>query len=90
MISEACEEMVADCEAAIVAHKDFLHARQQAGEPISSAMRQKAVLISFRSINGINAETTATRWHNLKYLHNHGTLALLSKVLDDMQKGVVQ
>ena len=44
-------------------------------------MRQKAVLISFRSINGINAETTATRWHNLKYLHNH-----LNNVETDLNK----
>ena len=41
------------------------------GEPISSAARQKAILINFRGISGINAETTTTRWHNLRFLHQH-------------------
>lgn len=71
MLVEACEELIKLCEVAIVEHKEFLHAKHQAGEPISSAMRQKAVLVTFRGISGINAETTATRWHNLRHLHQH-------------------
>jgi chromodomain-helicase-DNA-binding protein 1 len=68
---EACDELIQICENAITQHKEEMKARQAAGETITSAMRQKAVLVSFRNISSINAETTAYRWTELAVVDQH-------------------
>jgi chromodomain-helicase-DNA-binding protein 1 len=67
----ACDELIRICEAAIARHKEDMKNKQAAGETITSAMRQKAVLVSFRDISSINAETTAYRWHELAVVDQH-------------------
>ena len=71
MLVEACKDLVKKSEEAIHEHKSNLARMQSDGVVISSAARQKAILVNFRGISGINAETTATRWHNLRYLYQH-------------------
>lgn len=71
VLVEACKDLVKQCEDKILETKNQLAEMARNGEPISSAARQKAILINFRGISGINAETTTTRWHNLRFLHQH-------------------
>lgn len=44
---------------------------QERGETISSSLRQKAILFTFRGIQGINAETVVARHYELKALVEH-------------------
>ena len=67
----ACDELIRICEAAIARHREDMKNKQANGETITSAMRQKAVLVSFRDISSINAETTAYRWHELAIVDQH-------------------
>jgi chromodomain-helicase-DNA-binding protein 1 len=52
-------------------HKNHIRELQEAGEPISSSLRQKAILFSFRNVNGINAETVIARHYELKAVVEH-------------------
>lgn len=65
------DEMIRKCWEAIDEHKQFLKAKAKAGEAITSALRQKAVLVDYKGVSSINAETLATRHINLRVLDHH-------------------
>ena len=45
--------------------------RQQSGEVLTNAQKSKAVLISFRGVGNINAETVLSRNRDLRILYDH-------------------
>lgn len=71
MVTQTCDEMIAQAEQCIWAHKEDIRTRQAAGETITSSMRQKAVLLTFRTVANINAETLVSRHYELKALIEH-------------------
>lgn len=71
MLCSVADEIIAEAEAAVQRHKEDLKARSMAGDTITSAMRQKAVLMSYRNVTSLNAETTAYRHTSLRVLHQH-------------------
>ncbi|KAL7419150.1 ATP-dependent DNA helicase Hrp3 [Cryptotrichosporon argae] len=71
VIIQTCDEIVQQAEEAVAAHKAELQGMQNRGEPISSSLRQKAVLYTFRAVTGINAETVAARHYELKAVVEH-------------------
>jgi chromodomain-helicase-DNA-binding protein 1 len=71
LITQTCEEIIAQAEAAIKLHKDHLKDLQDRGETISSSLRQKAVLFTYKTVAGLNAETIVARHYELKALVEH-------------------
>lgn len=71
MLMKLQDELIRNCWSAIDSHKQFLKAKAKSGEPITSALRQKAVLVDFHGVAGINAETLASRHMNLRVLDIH-------------------
>ncbi|SPO43260.1 probable CHD1 - transcriptional regulator [Moesziomyces antarcticus] len=68
VLYQISDELVKTCEDAVAEHNAFMKGKQERGEEISSALRQKAVLISCRGITGINAETVLIRHYDLRLL----------------------
>ncbi|EIW67175.1 hypothetical protein TREMEDRAFT_69728 [Tremella mesenterica DSM 1558] len=71
IIIQTCEDVVSEAEAAVAKHKAHLRSLQDRGEPISSSLRQKAVLFSYNSVSSINAETVVARYYELKAVVEH-------------------
>lgn len=67
VLLQVSDDLIEVCEKAIQDHKDFIKGRIERGEEIAS-LRQKAVLVDFRGIKGLNAETIAHRHHGLRLL----------------------
>ena len=78
VVLEACDELLQLGVQAINAHKEELKRKSDAGETITSNMRQKAVLIEFRAITNINAETVVSRHFDLRAVQE--TLATVQDV----------
>ncbi len=68
VLYQISDELVKTCEDAVAEHNAFMKGKQERGEEISSALRQKAVLVSCRGITGINAETVLIRHYELRLL----------------------
>ncbi|KAF8303411.1 hypothetical protein DL93DRAFT_2173004 [Clavulina sp. PMI_390] len=66
-IIETCDEIIETCEDALKEHRD---ARQRAATDGSTGPKSKAVLVSFRNVSGINAETVVSRFYELRILYN--------------------
>uniref|UniRef100_V5ETJ6 Chromatin remodelling complex ATPase chain n=1 Tax=Kalmanozyma brasiliensis (strain GHG001) TaxID=1365824 RepID=V5ETJ6_KALBG len=77
VLYQISDELVKTCEDAVAEHQAFMKGKQERGEEISSALRQKAVLVSCRGITGINAETVLIRHYDLR---------LLSETLDNAEE----
>ncbi|GMK59395.1 hypothetical protein CspeluHIS016_0800010, partial [Cutaneotrichosporon spelunceum] len=71
VIIQTCDDILNQAEEAVASHKNELRAMQERGETISSSLRQKAILFTFRGIQGINAETVVARHYELKALVEH-------------------
>jgi chromodomain-helicase-DNA-binding protein 1 len=71
VIIQTCEEIIAQAEETIAAHRAHLKALQDQGETISSALRQKAVLFTYKTVGGLNAETIVARHYELKAMVTH-------------------
>jgi chromodomain-helicase-DNA-binding protein 1 len=71
LITQTCEEIISQAEAAIAAHRAHLRDLQDRGEPISSSLRQKAILFTYKAVAGLNAETIVARHYELKALVEH-------------------
>lgn len=76
VLYQISDELVKTCEEAVAEHQAFMKGKQERGEEISSALRQKAVLVSCRGITGINAETVLIRHYDLR---------LLAETLDNVE-----
>lgn len=71
VVIQTCDDILSQAEEAVAAHKSELRSMQERGETISSSLRQKAILFTFRGIQGINAETVVARHYELKALVEH-------------------
>lgn len=71
VIIQTCDDILNQAEEAVQNHKTELRVMQEKGEVISSSLRQKAILFTFRGISGINAETVVARHYELKALVEH-------------------
>lgn len=71
VVIQSCDDILHQAEEAVANHKSELRAMQERGETISSSLRQKAILFTFRGIQGINAETVVARHYELKALVEH-------------------
>ncbi|OCF38014.1 chromodomain-helicase-DNA-binding protein 1 [Kwoniella heveanensis BCC8398] len=80
VIIQTCEDMVTQAEEAVSAHRAHLRDLQERGEPISSSLRQKAILFSYKTVTALNAETVVARYYELKALVEH------FKRVDDLSK----
>lgn len=71
MIIQTCEDVIQEAEASVAAHKAYIRELQEKGESISSSLRQKAILFTFRKVAAINAETVIARHYELKAVVEH-------------------
>ncbi|WVQ77477.1 hypothetical protein IAR50_007163 [Cryptococcus sp. DSM 104548] len=71
VIIQTCEDIVSHGEQAIKDHHAHIKDLQDKGEPISSSLRQKAILFAYKGVTGINADTIVTRYYELKALYEH-------------------
>jgi chromodomain-helicase-DNA-binding protein 1 len=71
VIIQTCEDILAQAEAEVSKHKAHLRDLQDRGEPISSSLRQKAILFTYRNVAALNAETIVARHYELKALVEH-------------------
>ena len=71
IIIQTCEEVISQAEECIAEHKAHLRRLQDRGEPISSSLRQKAILFEYKAVGGNNAETIVARHYELKALVEH-------------------
>ncbi|KAL4402912.1 ATP-dependent DNA helicase Hrp3 [Malassezia pachydermatis] len=68
VLMQASKDLVELAEEKVAEHQAFLRGKQERGEEISSALRQRAVLINYRGIANINAETLLMRHYDLHLL----------------------
>lgn len=71
MVTQTCEDIVNQAEAAVSGHKAHIRDLQDRGEPISSSLRQKAILFTYQTVSSINAETVVARYYELKAVVEH-------------------
>lgn len=64
------EELTALCESALAENERSIALKRQAGEEITPAIRNKAVLVECRKAANINADTVVNRVKDLKLLHD--------------------
>ena len=70
ILIQTSDDLLNRCKEAVDDHNAELKSRAQAGESITQNDRQKAILISFKSIQGVNSLTTYTRYKELSFLHD--------------------
>ncbi len=70
MILELCDELIATCEQAVEENEEAKRHRSTA-EALTPAQKSKAVLVTFRSVGNINAETVVSRHRDLTILFGH-------------------
>ncbi len=77
MLLNVADEIVELCRQAVKENEDRKAAIASAGGTLSNAQKSKAVLVTYRGVSSINAETVVTRYRDLRLLYN-----LLSDVED--------
>ncbi|SGY14271.1 BQ5605_C010g06124 [Microbotryum silenes-dioicae] len=75
VVTQMIDDVVKICKDAIEEKRQLLETRRLAGEEVTVAMKNKAVLVSYRSITNINAETVLQRAAELRLLHQCKTVA---------------
>ncbi|KAM0749051.1 hypothetical protein T439DRAFT_343555 [Meredithblackwellia eburnea MCA 4105] len=71
VITQTIDDLLKICRDAISLKQDEIETRRAAGDEVSVAMKNKAVLVSYQSISNINAETVIQRAEELKILHQY-------------------
>lgn len=75
MIIDTADDIVELCARAVDENNAEKRARVQAGETLTNAQKSKAVLVSYRNVGNINAETVLSRHRDLQILFKYlGTL----------------
>ncbi|KAH8107880.1 SNF2 family N-terminal domain-containing protein [Cristinia sonorae] len=75
MIMDTADDIVELCARAVEDNNAEKRARLQAGETLTNAQKSKAVLVSYRNVGNINAETVLSRHRDLQILFKYlGTL----------------
>lgn len=80
MITDVADDIVELCAHAVDENNSAKRARVDAGETLTNAQKSRAVLVTYRNVGNINAETVITRHRDLKLLH------MLLTALDDPYK----
>jgi chromodomain-helicase-DNA-binding protein 1 len=62
---QTCDDIIDTCEEALRVHRE---AGARAANEGATGPKSKAVLVSFRNVSGINAETVVSRFHELRIL----------------------
>jgi chromodomain-helicase-DNA-binding protein 1 len=71
MIIQSCEDIISQAETQVAKHKAHIRQLQEQGDPLSAALRQKAVLFTYNNVTGLNAETVTSRYYELKAVVEH-------------------
>ncbi|KZT08349.1 transcription regulator [Laetiporus sulphureus 93-53] len=71
MIIDTADDIVELCARAVEENNAEKRARIQAGETLTNAQKSKAVLVTYRNVGNINAETVLSRHRDLRILYNY-------------------
>lgn len=71
MIKDVCDEILDMCTKAVEQNETQKRAKIEAGETLTNAQKTKAVLVTYRNVGNINAETVVSRYRDLRILYNH-------------------
>ncbi|KAI0823634.1 transcription regulator [Trametes gibbosa] len=71
MIQDTADDIVELCRGAVEENNAEKRARIEAGETLTNAQKSKAVLVTYRGVNNINAETVLSRHHDLRILFHY-------------------
>ncbi|KWU44413.1 hypothetical protein RHOSPDRAFT_18100, partial [Rhodotorula sp. JG-1b] len=71
VVTQAVDDLLKICKEELQKKHDTLERMKANNEEITNKFRNQAVLVTFRGINNINAETTVQRAEELKILHSH-------------------
>jgi chromodomain-helicase-DNA-binding protein 1 len=83
MLYNVADEIIELCRDAVKENEDRKTAIASAGGTLTNAQKSKAVLVTFRGVSSINAETVVTRYRDLRLLYS-----ILSEV-DDPYKWTI-
>lgn len=83
MLLDVADDIIEICTQAVKEDHEIKRAKISAGETLSNAQKSKAVLVTCRGVNNINAETVLSRHHDLRILYQ-----ILSE-LDDPYSWVI-
>ncbi|KAG2146018.1 SNF2 family N-terminal domain-containing protein [Suillus bovinus] len=70
MIMDVSDEIIEVCTQAVEQNNQEKRERMAAGETLTNAQKSKAVLVTFRNVGNINAETVLSRYRDLRILNN--------------------
>ncbi|KAG1770509.1 SNF2 family N-terminal domain-containing protein [Suillus occidentalis] len=70
MIMDVSDEIIEVCTQAVDQNNQEKRERMAAGETLTNAQKSKAVLVTFRNVGNINAETVLSRYRDLRILNN--------------------
>jgi chromodomain-helicase-DNA-binding protein 1 len=71
MMMDVADDIIELCERAVEENNAQKRARVSAGETLTNAQKSKAILVTCRNVNNINAETVLSRHRDLRILYNH-------------------
>ncbi|EJD02826.1 transcription regulator [Fomitiporia mediterranea MF3/22] len=71
MILETADAIIDMCEQEVERNNAEKRARMAAGETLTNAQKSKAVLVTFRGVGNINAETVLSRHRDLRILYDY-------------------
>ena len=80
MIQDVSDDIIELCARAVKENNDEKRARMEAGETLTNAQKSKAVLVTYRGVANINAETVLSRHQDLQILFKY-----LETLSDDEQ-----
>ena len=71
MIQDVADDIIELCARAVDEANQEKRARIEAGETLTNAQKSKAVLVTYRNVNNINAETVLSRHRDLQILFKY-------------------
>ena len=71
MIQDVADDIIELCARAVEENNAEKRARMEAGETLTNAQKSKAVLVTYRNVNNINAETVLSRHRDLQILFKY-------------------
>jgi chromodomain-helicase-DNA-binding protein 1 len=71
MMYDVSDDIIELCARAVDENNAQKRARVAAGETLTNAQKSKAVLVSYRGVGNINAETVLSRHRDLRILYDH-------------------
>jgi len=71
MIVDVSDEIIEICSSAVDDNNSQKRTKVASGETLTTAQKSKAVLVTYRNVSNINAETVVSRYHDLRVLYTH-------------------